>query len=113
MYEADGTYNYRGDLINGLSQNLRDPDPSRMLLGAQLACQGLESVKRIRKNVWTSHECLHLLYESCFVRNESEKYYLGNVHFPWLGDRTRSSEQAHSNFLRGLENPIGFKVGVA
>ncbi len=29
----------------------------------------------------------------------------------WIGDRTRSKDEAHVEFMRGLSNPIAFKVG--
>ena len=33
------------------------------------------------------------------------------THLPWIGERTRSLDQAHIELLRGIENPIGVKVG--
>lgn len=29
----------------------------------------------------------------------------------WIGDRTRQLDGAHIEFMRGIENPIGVKVG--
>ena len=29
----------------------------------------------------------------------------------WVGDRTRQLDGAHIEFLKGIENPIGIKVG--
>ena len=29
----------------------------------------------------------------------------------WIGDRTRQLDGAHVEFLRGVHNPIGVKVG--
>ena len=29
----------------------------------------------------------------------------------WVGDRTRQLDGAHIEFVRGIENPIGIKVG--
>ena len=33
------------------------------------------------------------------------------THFPWVGLRTNDPEGAHIEYLRGIENPIGIKVG--
>ena len=34
-----------------------------------------------------------------------------SAHFLWVGDRTRQPDGAHVEFLRGVENPLGLKVG--
>ncbi|RDW89709.1 phospho-2-dehydro-3-deoxyheptonate aldolase-1 [Coleophoma cylindrospora] len=38
-------------------------------------------------------------------------YYNTSAHFLWVGDRTRNVNGAHVEFLRGIQNPIGIKVG--
>ena len=38
-------------------------------------------------------------------------WYNTSAHFVWVGDRTRQLDGAHIEYLRGLENPIGIKVG--
>lgn len=38
-------------------------------------------------------------------------YYNTSAHFIWVGDRTRQPDHAHIEYLRGIENPIGIKVG--
>jgi 3-deoxy-7-phosphoheptulonate synthase len=62
---------------------------------------------------FTSHEALLLGYESALTRvDESDgKPYVASAHMLWIGDRTRSPEEAHVEFLRGVANPIGLKVG--
>ena len=62
---------------------------------------------------YTSHEALHLHYEQALVRRDeaSGRWYGGSAHLLWLGQRTREVEGAHVEFLRGLHNPIGIKVG--
>lgn len=62
---------------------------------------------------YTSHEALLLGYESSLTRfDEADgKHYVGSAHMLWIGDRTRSPEEAHVEFLRGVGNPIGCKVG--
>ncbi|MCI5049009.1 MAG: 3-deoxy-7-phosphoheptulonate synthase class II [Rickettsiales bacterium] len=62
---------------------------------------------------YTSHEGLLLGYESALTRfdEETEQYYVCSAHMLWIGDRTRNPEEAHIEFLRGVGNPIGCKVG--
>lgn len=62
---------------------------------------------------YTSHEALLLGYESALTRLDKAegKYYAGSAHMLWIGDRTRSPDEAHVEFLRGVANPIAFKVG--
>ncbi len=62
---------------------------------------------------FTSHEALLLGYESALTRvDESDgKPYVASAHMLWIGDRTRSPDEAHVEFLRGVANPIGLKVG--
>jgi 3-deoxy-7-phosphoheptulonate synthase len=38
-------------------------------------------------------------------------WYDLSTHFPWIGDRTRDLDGAHIEFFRGIENPIGVKIG--
>lgn len=62
---------------------------------------------------YTSHEALLLGYEQGLTRfDESDgKHYVGSAHMLWIGDRTRNPNEAHVEFLRGVANPIGCKVG--
>ena len=62
---------------------------------------------------YTSHEALLLNYEQAFVKNNSEnnKFYDMSAHLLWIGDRTRNPNEAHVEFIRGIANPIAFKVG--
>ncbi len=62
---------------------------------------------------YTSHEALLLGYDSALTRvDESDgKPYVTSAHMLWIGDRTRSPDEAHVEFLRGVANPIGMKVG--
>ncbi len=62
---------------------------------------------------YTSHEGLLLGYEAALTRRDETdgKFYAGSAHMLWIGDRTRSPEEAHVEFLRGVANPIGCKVG--
>jgi 3-deoxy-7-phosphoheptulonate synthase len=33
------------------------------------------------------------------------------AHFPWAGLRTNDPHRAHIEYLRGIENPVGIKIG--
>ncbi|EME50049.1 hypothetical protein DOTSEDRAFT_144613 [Dothistroma septosporum NZE10] len=43
--------------------------------------------------------------------HEDSGFYNTSAHFIWIGDRTRQSDHAHVEYARGVENPIGIKVG--
>ncbi len=62
---------------------------------------------------YTSHEALLLPYEQAMARQDSltGRWYDTSAHFLWIGDRTRFEGSAHVEFLRGVGNPIGIKVG--
>jgi 3-deoxy-7-phosphoheptulonate synthase len=62
---------------------------------------------------YTSHEALLLPYEQALTRIDSTTgdHYACSAHFLWIGDRTRQSDGAHVEFMRGVKNPIGLKVG--
>jgi 3-deoxy-7-phosphoheptulonate synthase len=82
---------------------------------------------------FTSHEALLLPYEEALTRHDeatgrtsnlsprpprsgegaghAARHYNLGAHMLWLGDRTRSLDGAHVEYLRGIANPIGVKVG--
>jgi len=62
---------------------------------------------------FTSHEALLLNYEEALTRknNDNKKFYDLSAHMLWIGDRTRCPDEAHVEFMRGIANPIAFKVG--
>jgi 3-deoxy-7-phosphoheptulonate synthase len=62
---------------------------------------------------YTSHEALILPYEQALTRQDSltGDWYDCSAHLLWIGDRTRQLDGAHVEFLRGVSNPIGLKVG--
>jgi 3-deoxy-7-phosphoheptulonate synthase len=64
-------------------------------------------------DVWTSHEALLLSYEEALTRQDSTtgNWYDCSAHMLWIGERTRDLDGAHVEFLRGVGNPIGCKVG--
>jgi 3-deoxy-7-phosphoheptulonate synthase len=62
---------------------------------------------------FTSHEALILGYEEALTRQDSltDDWYDCSAHLLWIGERTRQLDGAHVEFLRGVGNPIGCKVG--
>jgi 3-deoxy-7-phosphoheptulonate synthase len=62
---------------------------------------------------FTSHEALLLNFEQAMTRVDSTTgdWYDTSAHFLWIGDRTRQIDGGHVEFLRGVENPIGLKIG--
>ncbi len=62
---------------------------------------------------FTSHEALLLGYEEALTREDSTTggFYDCSAHMLWIGDRTRQIDGAHIEFLRGVLNPLGMKVG--
>ena len=62
---------------------------------------------------YTSHESLLLPYEESLTRMDSTsgRWYACSAHMLWIGERTRQLDHAHVEFLRGVDNPIGFKAG--
>ena len=62
---------------------------------------------------WTSHEALILGYEEALTRRDSLTggWYDCSAHMVWIGDRTRQLDGAHIEFLRGVNNPVGVKLG--
>ncbi len=72
------------------------------------------SVRQLNEtDFFTSHEALLLQYEEALTRVDSTsgKWYDVSAHMLWVGDRTRQLDGAHIEFLRGIENPIGIKIG--
>ena len=63
--------------------------------------------------LYTSHEALLLNYEEALTREDSETgdYYDCSAHMLWIGDRTRDLDGAHIEYFKGIQNPIGCKVG--
>ena len=66
-------------------------------------------------DVYTSHEALLLGYEEALTRQDSLTggWYDCSAHMLWIGERTRQLDGAHIEFLRGVGNPIGCKIGAS
>jgi len=63
--------------------------------------------------LFTSHEALLLEYEEAMTRVDSTSngWYDCSGHMLWIGERTRQVDGAHVEFLRGVLNPLGIKIG--
>jgi len=66
-----------------------------------------------RVEFFTSHEGLNLVYESSQTRKVPRRdgYYNLTTHMPWIGERTRALTGAHVEYFRGIQNPVGIKLG--
>lgn len=73
----------------------------------------LEGKRNFNSGFFISHEALLLNYEELFTRIDTtyKGYYDTSAHFLWVGDRTRYIGSAHIEFIRGILNPVGIKVG--
>jgi 3-deoxy-7-phosphoheptulonate synthase len=62
---------------------------------------------------YTSHEALLLGYEEALTRRDSltGDWYDCSAHLLWIGERTRQIDGAHVEFLAGVHNPVGVKIG--
>ncbi|KAF2454223.1 phospho-2-dehydro-3-deoxyheptonate aldolase [Lineolata rhizophorae] len=118
-------------IVGSISESLR----FMRTVGAD-ATRKLETV-----DLYTSHEGLVLEYEQALTRElrhpagyqpvfnsgkgpsqaqtdgsqikgaADKGWYNTSAHFIWIGDRTRQIDGAHVEYFRGVENPIGIKVG--
>jgi len=101
--------NFASSVFNEIKERLEDA-----LSLLEVWAQDHPTVAQSYRNpVYTSHEALLLPYESALTRwcEESSEYFNLGAHFLWLGERTRAPEEAHVEYLRGISNPLGIKVG--
>ena len=73
-----------------------------------------ENTPQLKKTtLYTSHEALLLNYEEALTRKDTftGEWYDCSAHFLWIGDRTRQLDGAHIEFFKGINNPVGVKVG--
>ena len=79
---------------------------------------GVSSDSLGRIEFYTSHEGLHLGYESALTRPDArqdsaetgDRWLDLSGHLLWIGERTRALTGAHVEFFRGVSNPIGVKL---
>jgi 3-deoxy-7-phosphoheptulonate synthase len=74
---------------------------------------GVRAGETDRIDFFTAHEALHLPYEEALTRciPQPQGWFNLSAHFPWIGLRTNHPQGAHIEYARGLENPIGIKIG--
>jgi 3-deoxy-7-phosphoheptulonate synthase len=74
---------------------------------------GVRAGETDRIDFFTTHEALHLGYESAQTRTVPRRpgYFNLTTHFPWVGLRTNDPGGAHVEYLRGIQNPVAIKVG--
>ena len=103
---------YRGDIINGIAftEAARTPDPGRMLRAVD---QATKTLKINKGDHYTCHEALLLPYEQALTRRDTAlgEWYGSSAHMLWLGYRTSDVRGAHAEYLSGIANPIGLKIG--
>ena len=90
------------------------------------ALGGVERGTLERIDFFTSHEALLLPFEEALTRwvpdtsgggpglsslARGGRYYNLGAHMLWVGERTRDLGGAHLEYLRGIRNPIGVKLG--
>lgn len=111
---------FRGHNVNSEDLGDRQPDPNRLLLGYFYAAASQNTIRHLpgpsgsvvgrwngKSSLYTSHEALHLPYESSLTRD----HYNLSATTIWLGERTRQRDGAHVEYARGLRNPVGVKIG--
>jgi len=73
---------------------------------------GLKASPPDVKGVYTAHEAMQLDLEEALTRPVNGKgWYNLSAHMVWIGDRTRQITGGHVEYFRGIQNPIGCKVG--
>ncbi|GAB3336303.1 3-deoxy-7-phosphoheptulonate synthase class II [Marilutibacter aestuarii] len=76
-----------------------------------LSGQEVHNLNRV--DFYTSHEALLLPYEESQTRQVPRHWGWFNLstHYPWIGMRTAALDGAHTEYFRGIRNPIAVKVG--
>ena len=93
------------DIAEGIDRALRFMDACGINL------TGEDTLHQV--DFWTSHEALILDYEEALTRRDSltGDWYDCSAHMLWVGERTRQLDGAHVEFLSGIHNPVGTKIG--
>lgn len=109
---------FHGEFINGYSLDQRTPNPWRMIKGYDVCRFLLQDMRQLGyapytlgSQVFTHHEAYLLPYEEGLTRYHEGQWYNTSAHSVWIGNWTIGEHTAHIEFVRGLANPIGFKLG--
>jgi len=105
--------------LDFMKQNTYYQEYEAMVNSIQKAVSFMETItpnefSTVQKvNIYTSHEGLNLHYDSAQTRKVPRRdgFYNLSSHLIWLGNRTRDIDGAHVEYLRGIRNPIGIKIG--
>ena len=91
------------DMVTGIGDAVRFMET--------LAGRQIHSLDRV--DFFTSHEALLLPYEEAQTRQvpRADGWFNLSTHFPWIGMRTAALEGAHTEYFRGIRNPVAVKVG--
>ena len=110
--------NWNLDFVENSAQGRRFQDMvdriSECLQFIEASTLNLDEVQQLKEAVfYSSHEALLLNYEEGFTRADEKtgEHYSATAHMLWIGDRTRDPGGAHVEYMRGIANPIAFKVG--
>lgn len=107
--------------LDFVSQSSRSTDYHQMVRGIDDSLRFIDVIGGVtradlsRVDFYTSHEALLLPYEQALTRRaiSLNGWYNLGTHYPWIGDRTREVDGAHVEYFRGIQNPIGVKIGPA
>ena len=131
-FHSSATLNYARALLDGGFADLHNPQ--HWDLGYVRSDKNREAYEGIRESIldaldfvestgvsgqgafrtvelFSSHEGLLLPYEEAHTVQVEDAWYNLGAHMLWIGDRTRQLDGAHVEYFRGIENPMGVKVG--
>jgi len=76
---------------------------------------GINAVNLQQVDFFASHEALLLPYEAALTRffEKENTWYNLSTHLPWVGMRTTHLKEGHVEYMRGIGNPVGIKIGPA
>ncbi len=108
-------HSWNADFVNNSNVESRYEelvDEISRALSFMVAC-GVDNEAFRTVDFYSSHEGLLLEYEHALTRIDSRTSlpYNTGAHLVWIGERTRSLDGAHVEYLRHLRNPIGIKLG--
>src|SRR6266508_1425738 len=126
---------FRGDMINAVepTAEARSPDPARMLRAYHQAAATLNLLRAFTTGGFADLHQVHTWNQEFVAGSPSGRrydatadaidraltredsltggWYDTSAHLLWIGERTRQLDGAHVEFLAGVGNPIGLKLG--
>ena len=109
---------FRGDNVHGEHISQRHLQPERVVRAHKHAQHAVHALRDSADcpswaaQFFISHEALLLPYEEALVRSTGAgTWFSSSAHFLWIGARTAAPAGPHVQFLAGLTNPVGIKVG--